>query len=321
MNTTTKTEGPLSTDLQFLEGGRYELIERIGRGAAGDVYRAREVGFAFPREVCIKRLAAVSGAEHVRAMREEARLLACVRHCNVVSLLSMGEEPGGGPFLVLELVRGWNLRDLCRKLARAEGISSFGHLPDLVAVHVACGVLRALAAVQRAVPGLVHRDVTPHNVLVSNEGEVKLSDFGIALALDRARWTRPQFIKGKFGFMAPEQIRGERLDVRTDLFAVGVTLYEMLTRTRPWGVLPPMEELRAIESGDIAPLCTYRPKLARSLSSAVDRLLAWKMEDRFPNPDDALRALAPHSAGDLGALRLAALAEEADRQTCEVTTP
>ncbi len=220
-------------------GQRFELLSCIGRGATGGVYRARtietEAGFA--REVCIKRLSGQLSADGERAMHEEARLLASVRHANVVSLLAMGREPTGAPFLVLELIDGANLRVLRKATARQSDPgrpAPAGGLPDQVGVHVACALVRALAAVQRAVPGLVHRDVTPHNVLVSREGEVKLTDFGIALALDRARWTRPSVVKGKFGYMAPEQIRGEPLDARTDLFAVGVVLFELLARRRPW---------------------------------------------------------------------------------------
>ncbi len=183
-------------------------------------------------------------------------------------------------------------------------------LPVQVAVHVACALLRALGAVQRAIPGLVHRDVTPHNVLVSREGEVKLTDFGIALALDRARWTRPSVVKGKFGYMAPEQIRGEPLDVRTDLFAVGVVLFELLARKRPWFVPEgTLDEINAIERGEIGSILECRPRLDRALAIAIDRLLALDMRDRFPTCDAALRALAGFGAGEFGSLRLAAIVD------------
>ena len=246
-------------------------------------------------------------------MREEARLLASVRHANVVSLLGMGHEPSGAPFLVLELIDGADLRVLAKAVARQSDPGQpgpAGVLPDKVAVHLGCALLRALAAVQRALPGLVHRDVTPHNVLVSNEGEIKLTDFGIALALDRARWTRPSVVKGKFGYMAPEQIRGEPLDVRSDLFACGVILFELLARRRPWFVPgEPLDEILAIERGEIASIVECRPHLDRVLASAIDRLLALDKRDRFPTCDAALRALAPFAAGDFGSLRLAAIVD------------
>jgi serine/threonine protein kinase len=296
-------------------GERFELLTCIGRGATGGVYRARTVDppFGFAREVCVKRLSGQLSADGERAMREEARLLASVRHANVVSLLAMGHESSGAPFLVLELIDGADLRVLEKAVGRQSEPGQpgpAGSLPDLVAVHVGCAIVRALAAVQRAIPGLVHRDVTPHNVLISREGEVKLTDFGIALALDRARWTRPSVVKGKFGYMAPEQIRGEALDVRTDLFAVGVVLFELLARRRPWFVPQgTLDELRAIERGEIASILECRPRLDRALAMAIDRLLALDIRDRFPTCDAALRALAPFAAGDLGSLRLASIME------------
>ncbi len=288
-------------------GERFELLACIGRGATGGVYRARSSGSAardsgFARDVCIKRLAGQLSAEAEQAMREEARLLASVRHANVVSLLAMGHEPNGAPFLVIELIDGADLRALAQATGRG--------LPDRVAVHVACALLRALGAVQRAIPGLVHRDVTPHNILISREGEVKLTDFGIALALDRARWTRPSVVKGKFGYMSPEQIRGEALDVRSDLFAVGVVLFELLARRRPWfAPRGTMDELRAIERGEIGSIVECRPRLARALADAVDRLLALDKRDRFASCDAALRALAPFGEGEAGSLRLASIFE------------
>jgi serine/threonine-protein kinase len=289
---------------------RYELLERIGRGAVGDVHRAREHVEGFVREVCIKRLVAAVAEEQAACLREEARVLAGVRHANVVSLLGAGEEPNGTPFLVLELIRGVNLRTLCLGMVATSQPAprcATGFVPDMVAIHVACGVLRALAAVQRALPGLVHRDVTPHNVLVSNEGEVKLGDFGIALAIDRVRWTAPNIVKGKLGYVSPEYFRGEELDVRSDLFSVGVTLYELLTRRRPWGNASGMQEVRAIQRGAMVPVCVHRPRIEPAVADIVERLLAHRRDERFACADDALRALAPFSAGDLGSLRLAAL--------------
>jgi serine/threonine-protein kinase len=280
---------------------RYELLARLGGGPFGDVHVARAVGGGFERRVCVKRLAGTVEPEHFGALREEARLLASVRHANVVSLHAFGEDPDCGPFLVLELVEGLDLRALCR------GMQPPDRLADGLAVHVACALLRALAAVQRSLPGLVHRDVTPHNVLISTHGEVKLGDFGIALARDRTRWTRPHFIKGKLGYISPEQIRGEEIDARSDLFAVGVVLYELLAGRRPWGPVRCVSDLRRVVEQPPAPIGAHRPRLDRALAAVVDRLVADHSSARFASAEDALRALAPFGAGELGSLRLAAL--------------
>jgi len=283
----------------FVGQGRYELLSCLGRGGSGAAYRAVDRGVPFEREVCIKRLHARALQGQAAALREEARLLARVRHANVVSLLEIGEDDGGAPFLVLELIRGCNLRELVQR--------TVAPFPVLVAIHVACGVARALAAVQGVLPGLVHRDVTPHNVLVSTEGEVKLADFGIALSRDRERSTGPTIVKGKLGYMAPEQIRGEALDPRCDLFALGVLLYELLAGVRPCAPKLGLAEVRAVAEGAAVPLSERRPGLPRDLLSAVARLLAIRRESRCPSAEDALRWLAPFGAGDLGSLRLASI--------------
>jgi serine/threonine-protein kinase len=285
---------------------RFELLERLGGGAVGDVHVGRAAsGWLEGRRVCIKRLAGSLDPLQVEAVREEARLLASVRHANVVSLLAFGEDPEAGPFLVLELIEGLDLRTLVRGLGPGE------RLPDMVATHVVCALLRALAAVQRSLPGLVHRDVSPHNVLVSSHGEVKLGDFGIALARDRTRWTRPLFVKGKLGYMAPEQFLGEELDPRTDLFAVGVVLYELLCGDRPWGRIRDVREMRAVVESDPVPLLARRPRVQQALAPVVDRLVARRRQDRFASAEDALRALAPFGAGEFGSLRLASFVDVA----------
>jgi serine/threonine-protein kinase len=279
-------------------GVRYEPIRRLGGGACGDVHAARAVGAGFERLVCIKRLAGTLEPEHADALREEARLLARVRHSHVVSMYAFGEDAESRPFLVLELVEGLDLRALTTALGPGE------RLADGVAVHVACAVLRALGAVQRSFPGLVHRDVTPHNVLVSTHGEVKLGDFGIALARDRTRWTRPLFAKGKLGYMSPEQIHGGELDVRSDLFAVGVVLYELLAAARPWGPIRNVRQQLAVVEAPAVPITAHRPRIDPGLARAVDRSIERDPSRRFATADAALRAFAPFSAGELGSLRL-----------------
>jgi serine/threonine protein kinase len=290
------------------DAGRFLLLEEIGRGGAGSVYRARDNGFEIPRAVCIKRLVQPLGQGVAHALRGEAKLLSAVRHSNVVTLLGVGEE-AGGPFLVLELIDGPNLGELGRALRRmraghSPGTDRGGLLADPLAVHVACAVLRGLGALSRAIPGFVHRDITPHNVLVSTEGEIKLTDFGIALApgeplADRVR------VRGKAGYMAPEQIRGEGVDSRADLFGVGVILYELLAGRRPaQSAAGPVDELRRVERGDVVPLSTHRPELHPDLLRIVTRLLAARADDRPPSADAALRALAPHGAGEVGPLRM-----------------
>jgi serine/threonine protein kinase len=272
-------------------------------------------GAPHPRLVCVKLVHGTLDEAQARSLREEMRLLSRVRHANVVTMLDAGEEDGR-PFLVLELIDGSDLRAVSQALRdepagpaypRIRLPSERRRLPERTAVHVACAILRALAAVDRVLPGLVHRDVTPHNVLVSLDGEVKLADFGIALARDRARWTGSKIVKGKFGYMAPEQIRGAELDGRVDVFAVGVILYELLSGLRPASPLGGMEELRAIERGELVPLGERPGALPRALTEIVDRLLEPDRERRVRSADDALRLLAPFGDGDLGSLRLASI--------------
>src|ERR1700722_16229405 len=298
----------MKTNAREMVGGRlqhggvqYELLRRMGGGASSDTYLARALGDGLGRMVCIKRLGGTVEPEQVGALLEEARILASVRHANVVSLVAFGEDAAAGPFLVLELVDGLDLKALHGGLQPAD------RLADGLAVHVACALLRSLSAVQEALPGLVHRDVTPHNVLVSSHGEVKLGDFGIALARDRTRWTRPLYVKGKLGYMAPEQILGGDLDARTDLFAVGVVLYELLAGERPWGPIRGIREMKAVVDTAAFPLLQRRPGLDRGLAAAVERLFARDPGQRFRGADDALRALAHFGAGELRPLRLASL--------------
>jgi serine/threonine-protein kinase len=144
-------------------------------------------------------------------------------------------------------------------------------------------------------------------VLVSTHGEVKLGDFGIALARGRTRWTGPLRVKGKLGYLSPEQILCEELDVRSDLFAVGIVLYELMARRRPWDPIRGVRDLPRVALSPPVPLRARCPGVDARLAAVVERMLDRWPSRRFDGPDDALRALAPFGAGELGSLRLASL--------------
>lgn len=265
---------------------RFSLLRPLGRGGTAETWVARRVGGLFPEEVCIKRPHHSLDSDGRRSILEEARLLARVRHVNVVQLLDGLEDEHGQVFLVLELVRGMDLRTLSRALARRGRA-----MRPVVVAAIAMYLCRALAAAQRAVPGgVVHRDVTPHNVLVSREGEIKLADFGIARAFDREPWTRVGLVKGKTGFFSPEQLRGDVLDVRSDLFAIGIISFELLLGYRP--VIEQGVELQQRMAECHAALARLGPAIPLGLSDAIASLLAAERSDRPATADCAARLLS-----------------------------
>jgi serine/threonine protein kinase len=267
-------------------GDHYVLLRPLGRGGTAETWLARREGGLFPDEVCIKRSLRHLHRVERQALLEEARLLALIRHTNVVQLLDALETESGEVFLALELVRGVDLR----MLSRALGQRGRALRPAVVAA-VGVYLCRALGAAQRAVPGgIVHRDVTPHNVLVSREGEIKLADFGIARAFDREPWTRAGLIKGKTGFFSPEQLRGDVLDVRSDLFAVGVILYELLVGHRP--VFEQATDIGACIAEYCEALTRLKSSIPLGLVDAVSSLLAAERSDRPENADLAARMLS-----------------------------
>ncbi|MEB2314342.1 MAG: serine/threonine-protein kinase [Polyangiaceae bacterium] len=270
---------------------RYVLLERLGSGGAGEAWRARREGGLIEEEVCVKRPHDAFGPAGRAAFLEEARVLSRVRHGNVVALIDVVEDQAGSLLLIMELVRGANLRAVMSSAAeRGEPLS-----PEAVA-EVGAGVCRALSAAARAVPGgVVHRDVSPRNLLVSLEGEVKLADFGVARAYDRARWTRSGLVKGKTAYLSPEQARGEPLDARSDLFALGVVLYELLAGERPFEPRGAGALLDALTERAYRPLVERAPRAPRGLAEVVEQLLAASREARPPSAEAALRLLGRHT--------------------------
>jgi len=268
-------------------GETWQLLERLGKGGSAEAWRARRTGHLLSDEVCVKLPLRAYEHDERRAVLEEARVLSRVRHSNVVSLLEVVEDGEHRPVLVLELVRGGDLQQLLATWEREGRWPS----PEVVA-SIGRALCLALGAAQRAIPGgVVHRDVTPHNVLVSREGEVKLTDFGIARVLDRGRWTASGQIKGKLGYVSPEILRDEGCDVRSDMFSVGVLMYELLTGQRPFPGRDVLETLTAIARGQRANVRMRADGVPAELLRIVEWMLTHDRRGR-PEPDLAAKALA-----------------------------
>jgi len=210
--------------------GRYQVIRRLAVGGMAELYLARHVGRAgFEKVVAIKRVLPhlAEDAKFVDMFLDEARLAAGLDHSNIASVIDFGSA-GREHFMAMEYVHGRNVRDILKQ----------GGVPLECALTIVKSVAAALhhaheRCASDGLPlGLVHRDVSPSNILVSYAGDVKLCDFGIAKATTQSTATRTGTIKGKLAYMAPEQIRGERIDRRVDVFALGVVAYELCTGKR-----------------------------------------------------------------------------------------
>lgn len=266
--------------------GGYRLLAEIARGGIGTVYVGcadRPTGFR--KVVAIKTLRPELAAEPalVRMLIEEAQVASRLQHPHIAQLYDMGDD--GGPFLVMEYVHGESL----------SAVLAAGALPERIGVAIAAQVCDALAYAhalrdERGAPlGLVHRDVSPQNIVIDYEGVPRLLDFGIARAQDRASDTDRGVIKGRFAYMAPEQRAGQRVDGRTDLHALGIVLYQATVGVHPWEV--------AASTDGIADPRPHRPGFSDALWAVIQRATAANPERRFETAGDMLAALRDVASG------------------------
>ncbi|WP_420718253.1 protein kinase domain-containing protein [Pyxidicoccus sp. MSG2] len=265
--------------------GRYELVSWLGRGGMAETWRARLVGDAgVTKPVLIKKvLPEFSGDEAFISMFiSEARISATLSHGNVAQVFDFGQVDGDY-FLAMEYVDGQPLHRILKRALR----SGFSCLPVPVATFIALEMCRGLHYAhtrtdEKGQPlGIVHRDISPDNVLVSYEGQVKIVDFGIAKArLLRTFDTEPGVVKGKYLFFSPEQARGEAVDARTDVWATGLVLYEMLCGQRPL-TGPPQTVMVRMARGDFPAPSELRGGIPAALDALVMRALAVDLPARF----------------------------------------
>ncbi len=273
--------------------GRYTVLRKIADGGMAEIFLGTQHGAAgFERPVVLKRIrsAFVADPEFRNVLIDEAHIAMGLNHSNIVQVLDLGAARGLY-FLVLELVDGWDLYQLLRRATLASQ-----RLPLSLGFYVAAEVCRALAfAHSRAASGrplgIVHRDISPHNILVSQEGEVKLTDFGIATVGVQRNLTADGMVKGKLGFMSPEQTCGAPIDVRSDLYSLGSTLYLMVTGRRPFEGATELETMLLNREGRYPPPAELRADLPPAVSAVIDRAMQRSPGERYPSADAMLADL------------------------------
>ena len=306
---------PLGDDRSEIAGrrlGSYQIVEKLGAGGMGVVYRA--IDMRLHRQVALKLLPEVFAADPARVARfnQEAKFLASLSHPNVVCIYDVGDHDGS-PYVVSELLDGEDLRHRLNS----------GRLPQSGACEIAACLAGGLAAAHER--GIVHRDVKPENVFLTSDGQVKILDFGLAkLAPDK----RSEFeavrnaarrstsrrsvarastvdgaVVGTVAYMSPEQIRGRRVDHRSDLFSFGLVLYEMLTGRRAFERRSNEETMAAILSDEPAPVTEHGVDVSPFLVRLVRDCLKKEKRERYQSARDIYLVLSALSAADEGPVR------------------
>jgi len=297
----------------FEQYGPYKRIRRLGIGGMAETFLAVQRGAAgFEQRVCMKFILPGyrGNADFKRLFLREASIAASLRHSNIVGVIDVDASNG---YMVLELVDGVDLRTL---LNAAHGRKLSPELSSLVTVELCKALSYAHGRTRRGeADGIVHRDVSPSNVLISYAGEVKLTDFGVARAMRADVEPLSTTVKGKLCYMSPEQARGQLLDGRSDLFSLGVMFYELLCGRRPFDGNSDAETLLRVTSGQHTPLREVAPEVPPGLALIVERMIHRDREQRFASADDcidALTAFAPRltSFRELGEMAKAARPHE-----------
>jgi serine/threonine-protein kinase len=263
---------------------KYEIIKRIGTGGMAEVFKASSTSVeGFQKLVAIKRVlpSLTENERFVRMFLDEAKIALPLSHTNIVQTFDLGMADETY-FIVMEYVECATLKDVVNMLQK-EG----SRLGVAEACYVALEILKGLDYAHSKTDAdgeslnIVHRDISPPNILLSRSGEVKITDFGLAKAKSQAELTDPGVVKGKFGYLSPEAAHGEDIDGRTDIFAVGILLWEMLTGQRLFLGESDYETLELVREADIPPVASRGRRIPESLQDILDGALAKHPDDRY----------------------------------------
>ncbi|NNB97818.1 protein kinase [Corallococcus exiguus] len=264
--------------------GKYLLLERVNVGGMAEVFIAKAFGVeGFERILAIKKILPTMAEddEFITMFIDEARISVQLNHANIVHIHELGKHEDTY-FIAMEYVAGRDVRTLLERYRRRKEI-----MPTAQAVFIVSKMCEGLDYAHRKKDArgqdlhIIHRDVSPQNILVSYEGEVKIIDFGIAKAANRSQKTQAGILKGKFGYMSPEQVRGMPIDRRSDVFAVGVLLYEMLTGEKLFVGESDFSTLEKVRNADIPLPREFNPNISAGLEKVVLKALAREPEDRY----------------------------------------
>ncbi len=278
---------------------RYQIVERIAAGGMAEVYRGESAGIeGFRKKVAIKRVLPKLSAnrEFINMFLDEARLGAYLSHSRCVQVFDIGQA-GGAHFIVMEYVDGADLKGVMEYLtARGE------QFPVEVAVAICLGICEGLAYAHQAHDhhgqslNIVHRDISPHNVLMTRFGEVKLVDFGLAKASSHLTSEDEDMVKGKFGYLAPEVTHGKGADKRVDIFAAGILLWEMLVGRRLFLGSSDLETFKLVRAAQIPDPRHDRPEIPDAVMRVLGKALAAEPDQRYASAD--------HMAADLAVAQI-----------------
>jgi serine/threonine-protein kinase len=264
--------------------GRYQLLKKLATGGMAQIYLARQVGpEGFEKLLVVKRILPhlAENEDFITMFLDEARIAARLNHPNIVSIFDLGAQDDSF-FIAMEFIHGEDIR---RVWKHADKIGK--PIPLALICRMIIDACAGLDYAHKKTDqsgrplNIVHRDISPQNILVSFEGGVKVVDFGIAKAADQATVTKSGVLKGKYSYMSPEQAGGQQIDCRTDIFALGVVLYELLTGTRLFKRATDIQTLNAVSECKVAPPSEISGRIPPDLDAIVMKALAKDRKDRF----------------------------------------
>jgi serine/threonine-protein kinase len=280
---------------------RYSIVERIDQGGMAEVFRGvAESIQGFKKSVAIKRMLPklAKNQKFVEMFLDEAKLSLYLQHANIVQVFDIGKS-GESYFLVMEFVNGCNLKSLIDRFKRKNE-----RFPIAEAIYITLESLKGLNYAhhlenpETGVPlHIVHRDISPPNVLISRNGEVKVVDFGLAKASSQISDTDPGVVKGKFSYLSPEAASGAQVDHRADIFASGIMLWEMFTGRRLFFGDNDYETVQLVRDARIPSIAALNPNIERELEDIVRRSLAREPRDRYQEAHDLADDLAGYLFG------------------------
>jgi serine/threonine protein kinase len=277
--------------------GKYQILEKIATGGMAEIYKAQLQGIGgFQRQLAIKLILPnlSNNSEYIQMLADEAKVAGLLSHANIVQIFDLSEHEGNW-FIAMELVDGCDLAKVMRRV-REKGIT----LPIPLAIFITAEILKGLdyahtrTATQNGIEqplNIIHRDISPPNILISQQGEVKLTDFGIARASLKVLETLSGVVKGKYDYMSPEQAANLPLDHRSDLFSMSVVFYQMLTGEHPFRADNELATVNRIRTGRYTPIAQYNANIPVELQRILDKALGPEPDDRFESAVEFKEAL------------------------------